>query len=334
MARKNHFIPAFILRNFKNPEFNSQVSYLILENNIIKDKNITSFNQYFNIKRFYSTDSLNSIITNSTSGIIINPLFERSDLDLEENLSIIESKASTIIDKIVNNVDTDLTQEEINYLKEYFVIQHLRTKKFKEDYAKSPMEFPDDFEEKLLEDIQNVDIDMKKLIKEKHPNKNAKERRELYKTFLKYKKENPNYRVEYLEKKSKEIEAEIQKARNMFNKVFNSDKSHSIFIINNDNRNNFFDITNLDSLNFNILINNTDEEFLLTDAGVLITEDGDEESRKYTLPIMPRICLAFTKVLERKQILTLDSIKEFNRLSKEESMFVIFGNKNILDKIN
>ena len=330
MTNKNHFIPEFILKYFKNPGTDSQVSYLILQSNEIKDKNSSSLDKYYNIRNFYSTEPLNSVINSDYIGI--NPVFERNDLNLEKNLSFIESNVSNIILKIINNIDVKLTPKEIAYLKEYLVIQHLRTKKFKEDFENFPIEFPDDPEEKIRENILEEDrrgesnIRIKEAFKEKFPDKNAKERREPYRQFLKLKKRNPDLLIESLEK-TPEIEKLIQKARQLFNKAYNSDNSHSIAIINKENRDNYFKETMLDSLNFNILINKSPEEFLLTDAGVSINKKGD----CIYLPITPKICIAFTKKTEKKRNLDVDEVRAVNRLSKEESRFVLFGTKTQLE---
>lgn len=315
MIRKNHVIPAFILRYFKNPGSDRkgpQVSYLILESREVEDNYISDRNDYYNIKNFYSTEPLSSIVNPDL--VEINNLFKRKDFDLEKNLSIVESKASPIIRKVVNNIDVKLTQKEIAYLKEYFVIQNLRTRNLKEAFKKFKIKFPDYFKEKLSEKVRNPES-IKEFIKKNYPDMNAKKRRELCKQFLKSKKI------------QKAIEKENQKARDCFNEVFKSDKSHSIYIINKEIRDIFFKETRLDSLNLNILINNTSEEFLLTDAGVLM----DENKQEYILPITPKICIAFTNITKKKRNLDVDEVRKFNRSSRDTSMSVLFGTRKQLE---
>ncbi len=328
MARKNHFIPAFVLRNFKNTETSNQISYLQKEEDIIENRNIDSLNQYYNIKRFYSEKPLNKIQEECDNLLYINPQFFLLDRDLEENLSAFESKISPIFEKIINNEDYIPSSFELNLLKEFFIIQHLRTKKFREDFSKYSEEFPADFEQELIADIRNANIDFKEILREQYPHKNSKERRKIYLDFLRYKKKNPDYRVESFKKNPYAIKSTINKFRNMFNKIYNSEESHSIFIINKESSDNLKKITGLDERTYTLLVNETQTPFLLSDSGVLETNDESRNKQEYFLPISPRLCVSFTKNKVKKQIVDESFVKQFNKFIYEESMFVVFGTKN------
>ncbi|MCF7860900.1 DUF4238 domain-containing protein [Candidatus Woesearchaeota archaeon] len=331
MTRKNHFIPAFTLRNFKNSETDNQISYLIKNNNAIENRNITSLNQYYNIKRFYSLKSLNQIKEECENLLIINPKFTLLDNDLEDNLSSLESKNAPIIDKINHDHNYSPTEDELILLKEFFIIQHLRTRKFKEDFGKYSQEFPTDFEKELIEDIRKSNIDFKELIKHDYPNKNSKERRKLYIDFMRFKKKNPDYRIDSLKNNPYAIKSTVEKFRTMFNKVFNSDESHSIFIINKESRDNFENITKLNERTYSLLVNQTEVPFLLSDSGVLETDDQSTNQQEYFLPISPRFCIAFTKNKAFLQNVDADFVQNFNQFIYEESMFVVFGDSEILE---
>lgn len=328
MPRKNHFIPAFILRNFKEPKFKANISYLIKDTSQIEQRNITSFNKYYNIKAFYSRDSLKTILTSINPSIEINPLFVDLENDLENELSKIELRASQIFQKIINNSDIELSNDEINFVKEYIIIQHLRTKKFMEDFSNFPFDFPEDFEESLIEEVEMADVDIKKIIKQENPQKNSAERREIYRQFLKFRKKNPQYRTRMLTEQ--EISQAVEEARANFNAHFNSDNSHTLFIIKKKSRDDFIELVKMNQLNMTILLNYTSELYNLPDAGVIISREANS-NYKITLPIHPKISIVFSDSDFKKQQVSIESVKEFNRLCKDESMFVVFGNKSSLE---
>jgi hypothetical protein len=322
---KDHFIPRFIIRNFTDS--NENIRFYNKETRLVSPE----INHYTQLQKwnFHSKKSLIEL-KNLFPDIEINSIFNKSiNEDLETALNhCLESSMSVIVAKIVqkfNNREKIILTEEENYLvKEYVVIQHLRTLKFKMISKEFNEKFslPPDFKDKIIEMENNREINIKAIIKKRGSQLNHQARRELEMKWRKKLKKNPKFVEEIRQILFNEsLDGMVKDAEVEIKEILTHPERHSAQIINKKQRDSFFRICGLDKKGVKIIINLTDIPFVLGDTGILMMADDfiGKNNLEIFLPIHPNLVIGLSENLPENAVIDDTFVANFNRISKEES---------------
>lgn len=329
---KDHFIPRFIIKNFADSEGN--IRFYNKEKRSVSPE-INHYNQ-LQKENFHSKKTL-SELKKLFKHIEINPIFrDKISENLETALdSCLENPMARIVSKIIEKFDKEegisLKKEEVDFVKEYVTIQHLRTIKFKMISKKFNEKFsiPSNFGDQLIEIESNRDIDIKSIIKKNNPHLNKKGRRELEKKYWKKLKKNPKFIEEIRERIFNEsLDEMVRNAEKEIKEILNHLDRHSSDIINKKRRNDFFIRCALDKIDLKIIINLTKIPFVLGDTGVVIMADDPQGKRNLEvfLPIHPNLLIGLSETLPKNALIDENFVKNFNRISKEDSYKNIYSN--------
>lgn len=254
---------------------------------------------------------------------------------LETPASII---LSNIIKHILENNIPAILQEEEDLIKEFFIIQHLRTpmhKRISIEIHKISLKLPENIKERVMDIENSRSVDFKEIVKNKFPNLNSKQRREktteLKKLLKKRLKEDPDFIKNIRNSKQTEeiLEAEVKKSEEELERIKIHPDKHSSEILDFKLRNIFskrVDI-DLDNRSIKFLVNNTNIPFVLSDTGIKIIcwDYGFKKDLHLYLPIHPKILIEFTQDSKKLEFVDEIFVEEFNQLSKEESLINVYS---------
>ncbi|MEK6862305.1 MAG: DUF4238 domain-containing protein [Nanoarchaeota archaeon] len=328
---KHHFIPRLIIKRFADPS--GKILYYSKKNNSVS-KPIPHYDQ-LQEGNFYSKKLL-SALKKDFDHIIINPLFKDVEKPLEKNLDInVESPMGAILERIIQPVldgkSVKLSQAESDFIKKYIEIQHVRTVKFKEigkEVHKVSLNVPDDIGKIIMNQEHKREPDIKKIIKERSKGMDSEARRKMAMWKLKLKK-NPNLLNDIRNSDSirNVLETEINKMEEKFEFFRNSPDKHSSEVIDSSLTDRFLKSRGLDKNHLRFVLNNTLIPFVLTDTGMIIMcwDYGDRQELRVYLPIHPKILIELCPE-ESLFIADEDYVKEFNQISKSESLLNTYSN--------
>lgn len=308
---KNHFIPQFIINKFsiiKDKDI-PRISFLTKSKNIVNQ--IPSKTQCQS-RYFYSKETISSLL-NKFQHINLNPIFSNTNKTLEISLDKdLEDKLGVILSKYDKNKNINIFIENEKFIKEYLIIQFLRTNKFKESIneIKKTEQFQHNIFQKNLKE---------KIINESNFPKDLLEN--LFNT--------PKY--EKIFKKHTNI------ACSKFKQYRDFKERHSVEIISKRARDDFFEFYGLKNKKFTLLINKTNIPFILSDWGTLVTElikehpNGNKTKEyEFYLSISPNLTILFSNN-NNLEIISENFVKEINKLLYEECYKVVYsGNYNYL----
>jgi len=331
---KDHYLPRLVIRNFTD-----SLGKIYFFNK--KDKKIYGpFDHYNQLqeKDFYSKKSIKEL-KSIFPHIEINPIFQDLNLSLDKNIELyIERPTSSIFSKIIKQMLEDksfqISQAESELIKEYFIIQHLRTpmhKRISTEFHKNSLKLPLNTSEIVMQIERQREINPKDFVNKYFANLNHKQRRDKLGLFNKKLKKNPNFIEEIRNSHETEeiLKSEINKAEEELERIKTHPDKHSSEILDFKLRNIFSkrkDV-NLESRNIKILINNTEIPFILSDTGIDIIcwDYGFKKELHLYLPIHPKILIEFSQ--DSKQVETVDQlfVKKFNQISISESLITIYS---------
>jgi len=291
----NHTIPNFLLKNFRISGTSSGIFYLDMVGTI-NQKNTKNRSELFNLKDFYSKKPLTELLKNKPH-IEINPIFKKLDEPLEKNLdTFIEKPFSTIVNKIIETKNLNiLASEDLCFIKEYLMIQFIRTSRYKEDvkYLGSKME------------ILSIN--------------------EISRLIVQFARNNCNASSPRVNSQSREVRQEAQRIRLRL-AYWKDPDFHSAEIIDKNKRDAFYQKTGLHEKNVSLLLNETQSPFILPDTGVTLIDDSG--SIEILLPLNPLMCLKFSGDTEKiTKIADETSINSINVLSLKDSFKAVFSDR-------
>ena len=228
---KNHFVPRLIIKRFSDSE--EKILFYSKKNNSIS-KPIPYYDT-LQKSNFYSKNSL-SELKKKFDHIKINPLFKDLDKTLEKNLGIhVESPMGSILSKIIQPVldgkIVKFSQTESYFIKKYIEIQHVRTVQFKEigKEAHKDLKVPEDISQLIMNQENKRELDIKKIIMERYPELNHRDRRNLEMKWKRKLKKNPNLLNDIRSSDSVRniLQTEIKKIEEKFEFFRNSPDKHS-----------------------------------------------------------------------------------------------------------
>ncbi len=328
---KHHFVPRLIIKRFADSDGKI----------LFYNKNKNSFSKpiphYDQLQEgnFYSKKSL-SELKSTFKHITINPLFKDIEKTLEENLSInVESPMGAILERIIQPLlegkDVKLSSEKLNFIKKYIEIQHVRTVKFKEigkEVHKVSLMLPSNIKDTIKGIENNRVINPVELVKNNAPHLNSKARRQKVKQLKKLLK-NPDFLkgIRESDRSNSMMDEEIKKVEKQLEDIRTHPDKHSSEIIDVGLTDRFLKSRKLDKNNLRFVINNTSIPFVLTDVGIVIMcwEYEDRQELRVYLPIHPRILIELSPE-EDIFIANEKYVKEFNKISKDESLLKVYSN--------
>lgn len=331
---KDHYLPRLIIRNFAD---NSGKIYFFNK----KDKKIYGpFDHYNQLqeKNFYSKKSLKEL-KRIFSHIKINPIFQDPNLSLDKNMELylerpMSNLLSKIIEQLLDDKPTIISQVEAKLIKEYFIIQHLRTpmhKRVSNEFHKKTLKLPYNVREIIMQGEHEREINPKDFVNKYFANLNHEQRRVKLKLFNKKLKKNPDF-IEDIRnsKKTEEIlEAEVKRSEKELERIKTHPDKHSSEILDLKLRDIFSkrEDVDLDSRKIKFLINNTLTPFVLSDTGIKIIcwDYGFKKELHLYLPIHPKILIEFSQDPREIELIDETFVREFNQISKEESLINIYS---------
>jgi len=333
---KDHYLPRLIIRNFTD---SSGKIYFYSK----KDKNIYGpFNHYNQLKEnnFYSKKPINEL-KKIFSHIEINPIFQDGNLNLDRNIELyiegpIGKIFSSIIEKLLNGNLPKISGEDFNLIKEYFIIQHLRTpmqKRISREVHDKTLKLSSNIKEIIMEQEHQREIDPKKYINKNFSYLNSKQRRAKINKFKrlleKRLKQDPDFikNIRNSKKTEEILNEEIKKSEEELERIRISPDKHSFEILDFKLRNSFSKRIDLDNRDIKFLVNNTKISFILSDTGIMIIcwDYGIKKELHLYLPIHPKIIIEFSQDSEQVKLIDEDFVKEINRLSGEDSLINIYS---------
>lgn len=331
---RDHYLPRLIIRNFTNSS--GGICFLHKKDNKIYGP-VDHYRQ-LQEKDFYSKKPLHEL-KELFPHIELNPIFQNKDLNLDENIRIyIETPAGIIFSKIIqflsNGKEPKLSNSEIDLVKEYFIIQHLRTPRNKviSIEVNKTLKLPLNVGEIVMQKESQREIVPKDFINKYFSNLNHKQRREKLKLFNKQLKKNPKFIEEI--RNSQEIkdllDNKIKKSEEDLERIRTHPDKHSSEILDFKLRNIFSKRTdvNFDNRRLKFLVNNTKIPFVLSDTGIqmICWDYGTKKELHLYLPISPQILIEFSENSTNAELVNEDFIREFNQISKEESFINVYSN--------
>src|SRR3989344_4753897 len=185
---KDHYLPRLIIRNFTD---SSGKIYFFSK----KDGKIYGpFNHHNQLQEnnFYSKKPLNEL-KEMFSHIEFNPIFQDKNLNIDKNIELYLERPigkifSNIIKDLLNGISPRVSDEDFNLVKEYFVIQHLRTpmqKRISREVHDKTLKLPSDIKEIIMEKEHQREINPKEYVNRNFPHLNSKQRRAKVSEFKK-----------------------------------------------------------------------------------------------------------------------------------------------------
>lgn len=329
---KNHFVARLIMKRFSDSD--GKILFYSKKNNSVS-KPIPYDNQ-LQEGNFYSKKSL-SELKKDFDHININPLFKDLEKPLEKNLDInVESPMGTILEGIIQPVldrkIVKLSQTESDFIKKYIEIQHVRTSKFEEigkEAHRISFNVPEDIGKLIMNQEHKREPDIKMIIRERSPQLNHKARRKLEMEWRRKLKKNPNLLNDIRNSDSVRnvLETEINKMEEKFEFFRNSPDKHSSEVIDSNLTDRFLKSRGLDKNHLRFVLNNTSTPFVLTDTGMIIMcwDYGFRQELRVYLPIHPKILI---ELCSEESLFIADEnyVKEFNNISKSESLLNVYSN--------
>jgi hypothetical protein len=329
---KHHFVPRLIIRRFA--DLSGKILFYSKKNNSVSKP--IPYDDQLQEGNFYSKKSL-SELEKDFDHIKINSLFKDPDKTLEENLSInVESPMGTILERtiqpVLNGKIVKFSQTESDFIKRYIEIQYVRTVKFKEigkEVHKVFFSVPDDIDKLIMNQEHKREPDIKKIIRGRSPQLNHKARRKLEMEWRRKLKKNPNLLKDIRNSDSVRnvLETEINKMEEKFEFFRNSPDKHSSEVIDSNLTDRFLKSRGLDKNHLRFVLNNTPIPFVLTDTGMIIMcwDSGDRQELRVYLPIHPKILIELSP---EEGLFRADEeyVKEFNHISKSESLLNVYSN--------
>ncbi len=333
---KDHFIPRFIIRNFMDE--NEHIRFYNKESNIVS-KEVPHYEQLqkWNFHSKKSLAELNELFPD----IIINSIFKDHNKDLEKALADdVEAPMSVIIKNIIEKFNKreaiSLTPQEQDFIRKYIVIQHLRTLKFKEISRAFNAKFslPPYFKERVIENEDKREIDIKAIIRHRSPNLNHKARRELEMKWKKKLKKNPNLVKQIRQKLFDEsLDEMVKNAEEEIKNIITHPERHSSNIANQKDMDNFIKRAEIDKKAVKIIGNDTKTSFVLGDTGIVIMADDPEgkTNLEIFLTIHPKILIGLSNTLPATSLIDDNFVSNFNRIAKEDSYKNVYSfSENVL----
>jgi hypothetical protein len=333
---KDHYLPRLIIRNFTDSS--GRIFFYSK-----KDKKIYGpFDHYNQLqeKNFYSKKSI-SKLKEIFSHIEINPIFQAENLNLDKNIELylerpIGKILSKIIKDIVNGNSPKVSDEDFSLIKEYFVIQHLRTpmqKRISKEVHDKTLRLPLNIKEIIMKQEHNRNIDLKDYVNKNFSHLNSKQRRtktnELRKLLKKHLKRDPDFIKNIRNSKETDeiINEEIKKSEKELEKIRTHPDKHSSEILDFKLRNRFSKRIDLDNREIKFLVNNTETQFTLPDTGIMIIcwDYGIRKELHIYLPIHPKVLIEFSQDSEKMKYVDENFVKEINYLSKDDSLINVYS---------
>lgn len=322
---RDHFIPRFIIRNFMDS--NERIRFYNKESNTIS-KEVYHYNQ-LQKWNFHSKKSLNELKA-LFPDIIIDLIFKDLTKDVEKSLADdlelpMSEIVKRIIDKFNKREETLLSPEEENFIKKYIAIQHIRTIKFRElsKAFNARFNFNSVLKEKVIENENKREIDIKSIIKAKNPNSNRRYRRQIEINWKNKLKKNPGLIDEIRQNLFDEsLDEMVKKAEDEIKKIIEHPERHSAKIVSQKDMESFFRRAKIDqNKGVKIIGNDTKTPFVLGDTGMVIMADDPEGkiNREVFLTIHPHIVLGLSDNLPRTSLIDDNFVSNFNRIAKEDS---------------
>ncbi len=335
---RDHYLPRLIIRNFTD---SSGKIYLFSK----KDKKIYGpCNHYNQLQKndFYSKKTINEL-KGTFSHIEINPIFKDRNLNLDKNIELYLERPIgkiflDIIEKILKGNLPKVSEENINLIKEYFVIQHLRTpaqKRISISVHDETLKLPSNIKEIIMEQESRREFNPKNYVNNNFSHLNQKQRRvkinELRKLLKKRLKQDPNFikNIRNSKKTEEILNEEIKKSEEELERIRTHPDKHSSEILDFNLRNIFskrIDV-NLKNRNIKFLINNTEIPFTLSDTGTMMIywDYGIRKELHLYLPIHSKILIEFSQDSEGKEYVSEEFVKEINSLSEEDSLINVYS---------
>lgn len=307
---KNHFVPDFIIRRFSKLEEEDipRISFLQKSTGTIQKDVIAKLQ--CQKKYFYSKEKIEFLL-NKFKHVILNPIFKYPDKTLEDNLELcVETPFGNILSQFEKG-DIKILIDNVDFLKNYFLIQFIRTQKYKDSIneIKQFEEFPEhDFEEAIMKNLKEA-------------------------PFPKGMINNPIYK--------KLLKKRTRKAKKNFLTYSDFVDRHSVEVLCQKSKDNFFTQYSFNDANMTLLQNETNIPFILSDWGVLVTRviktyDDRTESKEYEfyLSINPKLIIMFSKKVDIVEKLSEKDIIEINKLFFDECFDLVYSSEdNYLEKL-
>lgn len=341
---KDHYLPRLIIRNFTD-----SLGKICFSNK--KDRKIYGpFDHYNQLQKndFYSKKSIKELKA-IFPHIELNPVFQDSNLSLDKSIVLyIERPASVIFSRIIKNLlennPPQILPAEVELIKEYFIIQHLRTpthKVISNKVHNKTLRLPANIREIIIKKENEREINPKDFVNRYFVNLNHKQRRNKLRLFNKKLKKNPNFiqDIRNSQKTEEILKTEIKKSEDELDRIRSHPDKHSSEILDLKLRNIFSKRKDVDlnSRNIKFLINSTKIPFILTDTGIIIIcwDYGFKKELHLYLPIHPNILIEFSQDSKPIEIVDQIFVKEFNQISKEESLINIYSaSRDALSDLN
>src|SRR3989344_3623212 len=267
---KDHYLPRLIIRNFTD---SSGKIYFFSK----KDKKIYGpFNHYNQLQEnnFYSKKSITEL-KEIFSHIEFNPIFQDKCLNLDKNIELYLERPigrifSDIIKEILNGNLPRISDEDFNLIKEYFVIQHLRTpmqKRISREVHDKTLKLPSNIKEIIMEQEHQREINPKEYVNKNFPHLNSKQRRakvnEFIKLLEKRLKQEPDFikNIRNSQRTEEILNEEIKKSEEDLERIRTHPDKHSSEILDANLRDSFSKRIDLDNRNIKFLINKTGTPF-------------------------------------------------------------------------
>ena len=333
---KNHYLPRLIIRNFTDSQ---EKIYFFSK----KDKKIYGpFDHYNQLQEdnFYSKKSIKEL-KNTFPHIKINPIFKDGNLSLDKNIELyLESPMghilSRIIKELLNGKLPQISKEEYELIKEFFIIQHLRTpmqKRISREVHDKTLRLPSNIKEIIMEGEHRREINPKEYVNKNFPHLNSKQRRakvnEFIKLLEKRLKQEPDFikNIRNSQRTEEILNEEIKKSEEDLERIRTHPDKHSSEILDANLRDSFSKRIDLDNRNIKFLINKTGTPFTLSDTGIMIIywDYNFKHELHLYLPIHSKILIEFSQDLERTRVVDENFVEEINKLSKEASLINVYS---------
>jgi len=333
---KDHYLPRLIIRNFTD---SSGKIYFFSK----KDKKIYGpFNHYNQLQEnnFYSKKPINEL-KEIFSHIEFNPIFQDKNINLDKNIELYLERPigrifSDIIKKLLNGNLPRVSDEDFNLIKEYFVIQHLRTpmqKRISREVHDKTLKLPSNIKELIMEQEHQREIDPKEYVNRNFSHLNSKQRRakisEFKKLLKKRLKQDPDFvkNIRNSQKTEEILKEEIKKSEEELERIRTHPDKHSSEILDFKLRGSFSKRIDLDNRNIKFLVNNTKIPFTLSDTGIMIIcwDYGVKQELHLYLPIHSQILIEFSKDSEKIELVDETFVREINKLSENDSLINVYS---------
>ena len=335
---KDHYLPRLIIRNFTD---SSGKIYFYSK----KDKKIYGpYDHYNQLQKndFYSKKSLNKLKKTFTH-IEINPIFQDKNMNLDKNIELhLERPIGKVFAKIIEDVlkgnFPEIPEKNSNLIKEYFIVQHLRTpmqKRISKEVHNQTLKLPSNIKEIIMEKEHQREINPKNYVNKNFSHLNSKQRRAKINEFKnlleKRLKQNPDFIKNIRNSKQTEeiLNEEVKKSEEELERIRTHPDKHSSEILDLNLRNIFSKRADVHLKNRNIkfLINNTETPFSLSDTGIMMIywDYGIKKELHLYLPIHPKVLIEFSQDSEKIKLVNEVFVREINKLSEGDSLMNVYS---------